>query len=72
VEPRSGQRHWASVYLFESEAAARHFLAGPTLEHLLNGSDVSGVSFDLTHIDGAEQGAMANSIALLPESRAAS
>jgi len=35
LDPDSGLG--TSVYLFESEAAARHFLAGPTLEHLLNG-----------------------------------
>ncbi len=70
LDPDSGLG--TSVYLFESEAAARHFLAGPTLEHLLNGPGVSGVAFDLTHIDGAEQGAMTTSIARAPESRAAS
>ena len=70
LDPDSGLG--TSVYLFESEAAARHFLAGPTLEHLLNGPGVSGVSFDLTHIDGAEQGAIATSIAQAPKSRAAS
>ena len=70
LDPDSGLG--TSVYLFESEAAARHFLAGPTLEHLLNGPGVSGVAFDLTHIDGAEQGAMTTSIVRAPESRAAS
>jgi hypothetical protein len=50
-----------SIYLFESEATARDFLARPTLEHLLNGPDVSGVSFDLAHVDEA-----------LPESAGAS
>jgi hypothetical protein len=40
-----------SIYLFESEATARGFLAEPTLERLLNGPDVSGVSFDLAHVD---------------------
>lgn len=40
-----------SVYLFESEATVRGFLAEPTLERLLNGPDVSGVSFDLAHVD---------------------
>ena len=40
-----------SIYLFESESAARDFLAAPTLERLLNGPDVSGVSFDLAHVD---------------------
>ncbi len=35
LDPDSGLG--TSVYLFDSEAAAQHFLAGPTLEHLLNG-----------------------------------
>ena len=38
LDPDSGLG--TSVYLFESEAAARRFLAGPTLEHLLNGPGV--------------------------------
>ena len=70
LDPDSGLG--TSVYLFDSEPAAQHFLAAPTLEHLLNGPGVSGVSFDLTHIDGAEQGAIATSIAQAPKSRAAS
>jgi hypothetical protein len=70
LDPDSGLG--TSIYLFDSESAAHHFLAGPTLEHLLNGPDVSGVAFDLSHVDGAEQGAMAASIARAPESRAAS
>jgi len=61
--PGAGSGFGTSIYLFDSEAAARHFLAGPILEHRLNGPDVSGVSFDLTHIDDAEQDAMATSIA---------
>lgn len=40
-----------SIYVFESEATARDFLARPTLERLLNGPDVSGVSFDLAQTD---------------------
>ena len=40
-----------SIYVFESEATARDFLARPTLERLLNGPDVSGVSFDLAQAD---------------------
>ena len=70
LDPDSGLG--TSVYLFESEAAARHFLAAPTLEHLLNGPGVSGVAFDMTHVDGEEQGAKTASIARAPESRAAS
>lgn len=70
LDPDSGLG--TSIYLFDGEAAARHFLAGPRLEHLLNGPGVSGVAFDLTQVDGAEQGAMAASIAPVPESRAAS
>lgn len=70
LDPDSGLG--TSIYLFESEAAARQFLAGPTLEHLLNGSDASGVSFDLAHAEAAEQGAPAHAIAPALESRAAS
>src|SRR5688500_7959031 len=61
-----------SIYLFDSEAAARHFLAGPTLEHLLNGPDVSGVAFDLAHVDEAHLEIGVPAIAPAPESRAAS
>lgn len=61
-----------SIYLFDSESAARHFLAGPTLEHLLNGPDVSGVSFDLAHVDEAHAEIVVPAIAPTPESRAAS
>jgi hypothetical protein len=60
LDPDSGLG--TSIYLFEDEVAARHFLAGPTLEHLLNGSNASGLSFDLAHVEGAEQGATAASI----------
>ena len=70
LDPDSGLG--TSVYLFEDEAAARHFLSGPTLEHLLNGPAVSGVSFDLAHIDVAKHGAMTIAAARSPESRAAS
>lgn len=42
-----------SVYLFENEATARDFLAKPTLERLLNGSDASGISLDLALVDEA-------------------
>jgi hypothetical protein len=70
LDPDSGLG--TSIYLFDSEAAARHFLAGPTLEHLLNGPDVSGVAFDLAHVDEAhlEIGVLATARA--SESRAAS
>jgi hypothetical protein len=51
LDPDSGLG--TSVYLFDSESAARDFLARPTLEHLLNGPDVSGVSFDLTYVEEA-------------------
>ena len=61
-----------SIYLFDSEFAARHFLAQPTLEHLLNGPDVSGVSFDLTHVDEAHPGIEMPSTMPAAESRAAS
>jgi hypothetical protein len=57
LDPDSGLG--ASVYLFDSEAAARQFLAASTLEHLLNGPGISGVSFDLAHVDGAGHGAIA-------------
>src|SRR5687768_568514 len=70
LDPDSGLG--TSVYLFESEAAARHFLAGPTLEHLLNGPGVSGVAFDLSHIDEAHLEIGVPAIASTPESRAAS
>ena len=59
LDPDSGLG--TSIYLFEDEVAARHFLAGPTLEHLLNGSNASGLSFDLAHVEGADQGATAGS-----------
>ena len=70
LDPDSGLG--TSIYLFENETAAQHFLAGPTLEHLLNGSNASGLSFDLAHVDGAEAGALAASIAPPLESRVAS
>lgn len=68
LDPDSGLG--TSIYLFDSEAAGRHFLAGPTLEHLLNGPDVSGVAFDLTHVDKAPP--EIEMPAPVPESRAAS
>ena len=70
LDPDSGLG--TSVYLFDSEESARHFLAGPTLEHLLNGPGVSGVAFDLTHVDGAHPEILVPATALVPESRAAS
>ena len=70
LDPDSGLG--TSIYLFESDAAARHFLAGPTLEHLLNGPGVSGVAFDLTHVDEAHLEIGVPTTAPAPESRAAS
>ena len=70
LDPDSGLG--TSIYLFDSEAAAHHFIAGPTLEHLLNGPDVSGVSFDLTHVDEAHPEIAIPAPAPAPESRAAS
>jgi hypothetical protein len=70
LDPDSGLG--TSIYLFDSESAARHFLAGPTLEHLLNGPDVSGVSFDLTHLDDAQSESAPSLVMPAPESRAAS
>jgi len=70
LDPDSGLG--TSVYLFDSEAAAQHFLAGPTLEHLLNGPGVSGVSFDLTHVDEAHPETAVPRGAPALESRAAS
>ena len=70
LDPDSGLG--TSVYLFDSEAAARHFLAGPTLEHLLNGPGVSGVSFDLTHVVEEHPGTAPSLFTPEPESRAAS
>ncbi|NJM92441.1 MAG: YdhR family protein [Rhodospirillaceae bacterium] len=70
LDPDSGLG--TSIYLFEGEAAARHFLAGPTLEHLLNGPGVSGVAFDLSHADGAHPEIGVPPAAPAPESRAAS
>lgn len=70
LDPDSGLG--TSIYLFDSEAAARHFLTGPTLEHLLNGPGVRGVSFDCTHVDEAH-GEIAIATAVpASESRAAS
>ena len=69
LDPDSGLG--TSIYLFDSEAAARHFLAGPTLEHLLNGPEVSGVSFDLTHVDDTHPEIGVPAAARAPESRAA-
>jgi Putative mono-oxygenase ydhR len=70
LDPDSGLG--TSVHLFDSEAAARHFLAGPTVEHLLNGHGVSGVSFDLSHVDEAHPETAVPHIAPALESRAAS
>jgi hypothetical protein len=70
LDPDSGLG--TSIYLFDSDAAARQFLGGPTLEHLLNGPDVSGVSFDLTHLDAAHPEIGVPAAARAPESRAAS
>ena len=70
LDPDSGLG--TSIYLFESEAVARDFLAGPTLEHLLNGPDVSGVAFDLTHVDEGELEIGVPTTAPARESRAAS
>ena len=70
LDPDSGLG--TSIYLFDSESAARHFLAGPTLEHLLNGPGVSGVSFDLTHVDEAHPEIGMPATTPAPESRAAS
>jgi hypothetical protein len=70
LDPDSGLG--TSIYLFDSETAARRFLAEPTLEHLINGPEVSGVSFDLTQVDG-EHAEHAPSLAAAPaDSRAAS
>jgi hypothetical protein len=41
----------ASAYLFASEASARAFVAGPTLERLRSRPDVTDVSFELAPID---------------------
>lgn len=57
LDPDSGLG--TSVYLFDGEEAARHFLAGATLERLLNGPGISGVAFDLAHVDGAGHGTIA-------------
>ena len=57
LDPDSGLG--TSVYLFDSEDGARHFLAGATLEHLLNGPGISGVAFDLAPVDGAGPGMIA-------------
>lgn len=67
LDPDSGLG--TSVYLFDSEGAARQFLAASTLEHLLNGPGISGVSFDLAPVDSAGHGTIAASS---PPSRAAS
>ncbi|WP_162917300.1 YdhR family protein [Dongia deserti] len=40
-----------SAYLFESEPAARAFLAGPVLERLRNRPDVTEVTFDIAPVD---------------------
>lgn len=69
LDPDSGLG--TSVYLLDSEAAARHFLAGATLEHLLNGPGISGVAFDLAPVDFAGHGTIAEPRMLAP-SRAAS
>ena len=70
LDPDSGLG--TSIYLFDGDAAARHFLAGPTLEHLLNGPGVNGVSFDCTHVDEAHLEIGVPTTAPAPESRAAS
>ncbi|MBA4096050.1 MAG: hypothetical protein C0484_04680 [Rhodospirillum sp.] len=70
LDPDSGLG--TSIYLFDSEAAARHFLAGPTLEHLLNGPGVSGVAFDLTHVDEGHPEIGVPVAVRAPESRAVS
>jgi len=70
LDPDSGLG--TSVYLFDSEPAAQHFLAAPTLEHLLNGPGVSGVSFDLAHVDEAHPETAVPQVAPALKSRAAS
>ena len=40
-----------SAYLFASEAAARAFVGGPTLERLRSRPDVIDVSFELAPVD---------------------
>lgn len=70
LDPDSGLG--TSIYLFDGEQAARDFLAGPTLEHLLNGPGVSGVSFDLTHVVEGRSETAPSLVAPEPQSRAAS
>ena len=70
LDPDSGLG--TSIYLFDSEPATRHFLAGPTLEHLLNGPGVSGVAFDLTHVNDAHPEIGVPAMAPAHESRPAS
>lgn len=41
----------ASAYLFASEASARAFIAGPTIERLRSRPDVTDVSFELAPVD---------------------
>jgi len=40
-----------SAYLFASEASARAFIAGPTIERLRSRPDVTDVSFELAPVD---------------------
>lgn len=40
-----------SAYLFDSESAARAYLAGPVLERLRSRADVTDVSFDIAPVD---------------------
>lgn len=70
LDPDSGLG--TSIYLFDSDSTARHFLAGPTLEHLLNGPAVSGVSFDLAHVGDEHSESAPSLVTPAPESRAAS
>lgn len=70
LDPDSGLG--TTIDLFDSEAAARYFLAGPTLEHLLNGPGVSRVAFDLALVDEAHLEIGVPATAPAPESRAAS
>ena len=62
-----------SAYLFESEAAARAFLAGPVLERLRNRPDVIEVTFEIAPVDrdlSAITGAT-HALAVLPTPAAA-
>jgi hypothetical protein len=48
-------QHMQTAVRYRVEGDRAHFRVEmanrPTLEHLANGPDVSGVSFDLTHVD---------------------